>query len=135
MSDGEGPKQRHEVKVGGYDWPDYIVHAWLINSCVVGVHAVEVIGTDQDDKLIMLRRGWVSSPDDSVTDPFEAEVIVEGSIKWDGCSDLTIGRAGYVHSCGRQDAGKLGKLIDRLYDIARDTMVEAGTYVQIDDGY
>lgn len=104
-------------------WPDFVVRTWMINEYVVGVEAFEVIGVDNDDgPPMMLKKGWKSSPDDCTSNPDEAELFVEGSIKWDGCSDLTIGRDGYIHSCGREGPQKLGALLERLYDIARDAM-------------
>ncbi len=58
MSEERKDVKRHEVKVGNYDWPDYIVTSWMINEVVVGVSAVEDNGED-DTGPAMLIKGWV----------------------------------------------------------------------------
>jgi hypothetical protein len=50
----------------------------------------------------------------------EAQVFLSGSIKWDGCSNMNFDAQEncMLHFCGRSDAAKVGKLLDRLYDLA-----------------
>jgi hypothetical protein len=122
---GDEPmKQVHEVRITGNDWPDYVVRSWPINDVVMGVEAFECVGDSGEgtDVRVFLRKGWTSFHEET-TNLDEAEVFVEGSIKWDGCSNLTHGVDGRcIHSCSREEAMKIGALIGRLYDIARDMM-------------
>lgn len=50
----------------------------------------------------------------------DAQVFLSGSIKWDGCANLTFDEqeTAALHFCGRSDAQRVGKLLDRLYDLA-----------------
>jgi hypothetical protein len=83
----------------------------------VNITVYEIVGTLNDGKETKeyQRKGFPTSPD-CVESIEEAEVYLNGSIKWDGCSDLYLGDEGYYHFCGKQDAAKLGKLIEYLYD-------------------
>jgi hypothetical protein len=56
---------------------------------------------------------------DSTTSLAEAEVFLSGSIKWDGCANLHFDAQDecMLHFCGRDDASKVGQLIDLLYDL------------------
>lgn len=49
-----------------------------------------------------------------------AEVFLRGFIKWDGCSNWNFDcqESCMIHFCGRGDAAGVGKLFDRLYDLA-----------------
>jgi hypothetical protein len=49
----------------------------------------------------------------------EAEVVLSGSVKWDGCSNwvLTEGPV-QTHFCCKKDATDIGVLLGRLYDLA-----------------
>lgn len=47
-------------------------------------------------------------------------VMLEGHIKWDGCSDWDMNTSKcMMHFCGRDDADGLGRLVNRMYDIAQ----------------
>jgi hypothetical protein len=80
-------------------------------------HVYEVIGWLDDEKGTKeyQRKDASTSPDfgESID---EAEIFLKGQIKWDGCSDLYLGDSGYFHFCGKQDALRLGALINYLYD-------------------
>ena len=50
----------------------------------------------------------------------KAQVYLSGTVKWDGCSnlDFDINEGCAIHFCGRKDISKVGKLLERLYDLA-----------------
>lgn len=50
-----------------------------------------------------------------------AEVFLEGFVRWDGCSNWNFEAYGtWIHFCGKQKAIDLGVLLGRLYDVAKD---------------
>lgn len=51
-----------------------------------------------------------------------AQPFLSGTIKWDGCSNLTFDdqALGALHFCGREHAAQVGALIARLYDLAAE---------------
>lgn len=51
-----------------------------------------------------------------------------GSIKWDGCSHNTF-TDNYIHACSRQEMTRLGRLFERLYDIAMELIPGNGDYL------
>jgi hypothetical protein len=59
---------------------------------------------------------------EAISDFAQAAVYLSGSIKWDGCANLQFDEQErcMLHFCGREDARKVGKLIDRLYDLAAE---------------
>jgi hypothetical protein len=56
-------------------------------------------------------------------------IYLDGSIKWDGCGHHNFSDNGYIHSCSRQEMVRLGKLFDKLYDIALELMPDNGDYL------
>jgi hypothetical protein len=50
----------------------------------------------------------------------EAEAFLHGTIRWNGCADLAFDQQERVmlHFCGRSDAAKVGKLLDKLYSLS-----------------
>lgn len=53
----------------------------------------------------------------------KAQPFLRGSVKWDGCSNLSFSEqddGSNLHFCGRKMAAKVGKLLDRLYDLAEE---------------
>ena len=68
------------------------------------------------------RAGAVSSLD-PVESLDEAEVFAEGSVKWDGCANFTIGEPDEcIHTCDREGLIKIGTLLARVHDIAAEMM-------------
>jgi hypothetical protein len=65
------------------------------------------------------RKGATNSMD-CVQDTSEAQTLIAGSIKWDGCShfDFAPYDGGYIHICGADDAARLTKAIARLFEYA-----------------
>lgn len=68
---------------------------------------------------IFERRGATSGMD-TVYNPDEAQRVISGSIKWDGCSNITLfeDEQGFVHFCGKDGAAMYGKLLEEIYNIA-----------------
>ncbi len=60
-------------------------------------------------------------------DPDNALWQLRGWVKWDGCSDMDIGGTGGSyrnHFCGYDDAKKVGRMINAVYELAA-TKIEA----------
>lgn len=57
---------------------------------------------------------------DPTTDFDRGDVLVKGTIKWDGCSHNNFGDKGYLHGCSRHDLTRFSTLFNRLFDIAID---------------
>jgi hypothetical protein len=52
------------------------------------------------------------------------EVFLDGTIKWDGCSNWDFHTSDVlIHFCGRRQATGLGRLLDHLYQIAQERLV------------
>jgi hypothetical protein len=62
-----------------------------------------------------------------VTDLSEAEVEVEGFVRWDGCSnfDFMPDSATMTHFCGKTAAVNLGVMLGRVYDAAKGLIPDA----------
>ena len=59
----------------------------------------------------------------------EAQVFLEGDVKWDGCSNLSFRCDGVaLHFCGAEQAGNIGKMLVALYDIAEEMMPQLAEY-------
>ena len=69
------------------------------------------------------RRGATAS-NDTTNLLDEAQRVFEGTIKWDGCSDIRFypDEGGYSHYCGRPGACDLGFLMDNAYSLAKEVM-------------
>lgn len=84
-----------------------------INDCVIDDHSVKFIknGTKEEE----LSR-----------DIEDAEIFLSGFIKWDGCSNMKFDaqEKAYLLFCGRKGAKDIGKLMEKLYDLAAEMMPE-----------
>lgn len=69
-----------------------------------------------------------------IDDPDKAEIMISGSVKWDGCSDINYGRNGYIHSCSRNQVTRLSKILDYVFESAAKIMVDSGQ-IMIDFEY
>lgn len=47
------------------------------------------------------------------------ELIVDGYLKWDGCSNLNFGKDGYIHFCETDDLVCLNKSLAFVWELAR----------------
>ena len=50
--------------------------------------------------------------------------IVDGSIKWDGCSNINYGDKGYIHSCSPEDIINMHKAIEFCWKKAEKSFSE-----------
>jgi len=84
----------------------------------------EVVAWNMDETVRYYERKGAKDSSDHVTDTNEAAMHLKGTIKWDGCSDITFfpDDDGDYHACGRRNATNIGTLIDQLYGMAKDMM-------------
>lgn len=96
---------------------EYLISSTL-NGMVVDFTVYQILGIQEDGKVLMNKKDYVSSPD-PVESPDDADVFLDGSIKWDGCSNWDFHTdACMAHFCSRDSAIKLGALMGRMYEIA-----------------
>lgn len=84
----------------------------------LGFKVYSVIGTSASGVKIYNRDGYESSPD-PVEDRSTAQVMLSGSIKWDGCSNLTI-EDEPLHFCGRSNIEKFAEVLSAIYGLAAE---------------
>lgn len=114
------------------DWPE---KPWLqTNGKPVSVEfsVYAAISRLDDGRVLYERRGWQSS-DDMTTDLADANRVVEGTVKWDGCANYAIGQfdnenrlAVMQHACDPNGIEDLFRAVRRGYEIAAG-MVDALT--------
>lgn len=100
------------------DVGDYEIVVTERRSHWIGFKVYRVIGKTESGVRIYNRDGYESSPD-PVEDRSAAQVMLSGSIKWDGCSDLTI-EDEPLHFCGRSDMEEFAKVLSAIYDLAAE---------------
>lgn len=84
----------------------------------LGFKVYKVVGKTASGTRVYNRDGY-SSSSDSVEDRTAAQVMLSGSIKWDGCSDITIDDEP-LHFCGRQHMEEFSELLSAIYDLAAE---------------
>jgi hypothetical protein len=84
----------------------------------LGFKVYKVLGKTENGVKMYNRDGYQSSPD-PVEDRAAAQVAVSGSIKWDGCSDISIDDEP-LHFCGRDNAEEFATLLSAIYDLAAE---------------
>ncbi|SRR5260221_9260381 len=63
--------------------------------------------------------------DDFTEDPEQAELYLDGAIRFDGCSNVDFKTdSSLKHFCDRGEAARIGALLARLYDLAAEMMPE-----------
>lgn len=90
------------------------------NNCVIDFEVKKIIAEDKT---------WHYTIKDAIcnfdtTPNFEdGQVFLSGGIKWDGCSNWNFNdKQVMIHFCGRSDATSIGRLIDHLYQIAKERL-------------
>lgn len=74
------------------------------------------------------------SSNDQTDNIDEAQRMLEGSVKWDGCSNIQFfpDDGAYTHFCGKNGAMEIGQVLATVYDLARvmmgDTVCDVGLY-------
>lgn len=79
---------------------------------------------DSSEPFCFQRGGGYASPD-PVASIDEAERFLDGSVKWDGCSNMSfdaIKNGVNLHFCSRADAKAIGELLAACYDLAAEWM-------------
>lgn len=118
----------------GMDGPvigEFIIRLSLANEFVVNIEAFRVVGEVHSEGGVEFdpprkeyeRKGATNSMD-TTPNLDEAQRVIEGSIKWDGCSNLNFfpDEKGYVHFCGKNGAVVMGNLLAAMYDEAKELM-------------
>jgi hypothetical protein len=100
------------------DVGDYEIVITEQRSHWLGFKVYKVLGKTESGVRIYNRDGYTSSPD-PVEDRAAAQVAVSGSIKWDGCSDISIDDEP-LHFCGRDNAEEFAALLSAIYDLASE---------------
>lgn len=52
----------------------------------------------------------------------DAEIYLHGDVKWDGCSNWYFDEQdrAMLHGCSRHDVARIGEILGRCWDLARD---------------
>lgn len=113
---GDGGGKKPE-KTKGETWLD-IGQGWLVRYEVTDTwldfEAFECTGIDTDGGKWFAKKGRRSS-DDETDEPEKAEPTISGFVKWDGCSEMTLGRP---HFCGAQDVADRAGVMVELHKLA-----------------
>ncbi len=100
----------------------------------------EVTGHYADDngkytKNIYEKEGAKSS-EDTTENIDEAQTLVRGVVKWDGCSHYTFGdEDGYIHLCGGSNVKNLSEIIKKIYNRCGELMRENGGLIIIEEEF
>lgn len=103
--------------LGDNEW--HVRHWFGDHTSTLYFKVVEIGGWDGDGNFFFDNADW-GKPDTS--DPEEAEVYLEGAIKWDGCSNWSFAGETQVHICGPEGVNRLKQLFDQMYVIAQERM-------------
>jgi len=103
------------------------IRAGLVNSAVIDYEVRGLFLHDDGNGAPLKFR---TEDGDMTIDLDRAEILVKGSIKWDGCSHNTFGdRNGYIHACSRSEMVRFGELFNKLFEIAQELMPGNGDYL------
>jgi hypothetical protein len=87
---------------------------------------LELAGTDGETGQVLFQLADGVCSLEPVEDIDSAEVFLEGSVKWDGCSNWKFNDGDcMLHFCGYQHATSLGRMMARMYEI---TQAEMGAF-------
>jgi hypothetical protein len=100
-----------------------VVWSWTPTWADVKVYAIESRGVDAASTPLFRRNGCTGSGD-VVLDIADAEVYMEGFLKWDGCAELD---QGCHHWCEEQDFIKHCMLLRYLWQRAHQ-LLEASDF-------
>lgn len=94
----------------------YVVLAREVGTASATFDAIEVVALASPNNTPEYPTG---ESDMFTADLQQAEQTLQVWIKWDGCSEVEIVRG---HSCGREDAGLFGHMLDAIYVLAAETV-------------
>lgn len=100
------------------DVGDYEIVVTETQSHWIGFKVYRVIGKTASGARVYNRDGYQTSPD-PVEDRNAAQVMLSGSIKWDGCSNFAL-EDEPLHFCGRSDIEEFADLLSAVYDLAAE---------------
>jgi hypothetical protein len=119
-SPGPVPSVRHLVDEGGR--PRFtIVETEITMSSdderviVVGYQVFEVVSWDEKSGALEWQDANSNSHPDGTDDLAKAEVFLECSVKWDGCSNWSMGDH---HFCSSREAKQISWIMDAVYEMA-----------------
>ncbi len=112
--------------------PVWYIRLTVINEAVIGFEIFEVCYHDEHTNTLMfLPEGWEASPEDARPWSEKSEKTVDGSIKWDGCSDFTIPQTHFCH--GAESFAELHAVIQFTLGYAHTLLSRAEWAVVIPD--
>jgi len=91
--------------------------AWSVSDHWADVVVYEIVGRDENNKALFNNKEAVSEPD--VESHAEAEPVLTGFVKWDGCSQFDMGNQ---HLCGADSFTKHIALLRHIYHRAFELM-------------
>lgn len=91
--------------------------------------AMEFYPQDEGRAPMYQRDGSHTSPD-MVEGISNAEVVVSGTVRFDGCINWRFDRQDQcmLHACGREELVAIGTLLARIHDVAGEMRLAAGQY-------
>lgn len=102
------------------DVGDYEIVVTEKQSHWIGFKVYRVIGKTASGARLYNRDGYQTSPD-PVEDRNAAQVMLSGSIKWDGCSDMTVDDEP-LHFCSRSYMEEFQCVLSAIYDLAAEVI-------------
>jgi hypothetical protein len=93
--------------------------AWTADEDLATVQVYEIAVRTESDEPLFVMRGWVALPEDVTPNLAGASPYLEGTIKWDGCMDLTYLS---VQMCSADDYRKHVLLLQYLFVRAFELM-------------
>ncbi len=99
-------------------WDDLsITVTFDVHEYCIDFRAVEITATNIVEGDFRAERGWPKIGGDSsidlVYDLAQAERLIEGFVKWDGCSEISFD--GTMHLCGKDDINQLADGLKRIH--------------------
>ena len=87
---------------------------------------LEISGEDEKGKYYEIKNA--DSSDDTTYNRDNAQPLITGFIKWDGCSHINFGNEGYIHLCGGSDWIMLMEATRRIWQIALKRLPREHSY-------
>lgn len=100
------------------------VNGYPPSNAQVELYRIERWTNDMTPQPLFWKKGSHSNAD-ATWFPDDAEWLVKGTIRYDGCANLDFGyhekgeENDYIHLCGPEDAESFGKALKELYEIAQ----------------
>ena len=93
------------------------------NTHVVNYKVYRHTDPGNDDIHVHYRREGGDNSMDTTMDIHQAEVIAEGNVKWDGCSNWLFEQNAWTHFCDRRMITQFGAVMDRRWDMTAEYCV------------